>query len=431
MKKQYLFLIMSIFVLVLAACGNDESSEAEADETGEKTTIEYWHVNAETQGGSTVDKLVEDFNAQSDTVEVVARYNPDMYAGLMSNLQAEVAAGNSPAVVQVGWAFLDYFSENFHYVEPQEVIENFHEEDSGFLEDNFLPNILELAQNNEGSQVGIPYSISNPILYINKDMLEEAGLDSEGPKSWEEVREYSEAINASTDNYGIYIQEPADSWGQQAIVESNGAQFIEDGKAAFASEEGIEAFQYYQDLVADDLALHIGWDQGIQSFIDGNVGMLYTTIAQRNNVESNAQFDLDTLQSPEWEGKEKRLPAGGAMLTITAEEEEEQAAAWEFMNYLYSVESIAEWTKGTGYVPPREGVSDSEEGLKTFLEENELMMPAIEQMDSMVPWASFPGDSGLEAEQKLLDMRDIILGGDVDVEETLTNTEEEINSLLE
>lgn len=431
MKKQYLFLIMSIFVLVLAACGNDESSEAEADETGEKTTIEYWHVNAETQGGSTVDKLVEDFNAQSDTVEVVARYNPDMYAGLMSNLQAEVAAGNSPAVVQVGWAFLDYFSENFHYVEPQEVIENFHEEDSGFLEDNFLPNILELAQNNEGSQVGIPYSISNPILYINKDMLEEAGLDSEGPKSWEEVREYSEAINAATDNYGIYIQEPADSWGQQAIVESNGAQFIEDGKAAFASEEGIEAFQYYQDLVADDLALHIGWDQGIQSFIDGNVGMLYTTIAQRNNVESNAQFDLDTLQSPEWEGKEKRLPAGGAMLTITAEEEEEQAAAWEFMNYLYSVESIAEWTKGTGYVPPREGVSDSEEGLKTFLEENELMMPAIEQMDSMVPWASFPGDSGLEAEQKLLDMRDIILGGDVDVEETLTNTEEEINSLLE
>lgn len=431
MKKQYLFLIMSIFVLVLAACGNDESSEAEADETGEKTTIEYWHVNAETQGGSTVDKLVEDFNAQSDTVEVVARYNPDMYAGLMSNLQAEVAAGNSPAIVQVGWAFLDYFSENFQYIEPQEVIENFHEEDSGFLEDNFLPNILELAQNNEGSQVGIPYSISNPILYINKDMLEEAGLDSEGPKSWEEVREYSEAINAATDNYGIYIQEPADSWGQQAIVESNGAQFIEDGKAAFASEEGIEAFQYYQDLVADDLALHIGWDQGIQSFIDGNVGMLYTTIAQRNNVESNAQFDLDTLQSPEWEGKEKRLPAGGAMLTITAEEEEEQAAAWEFMNYLYSVESIAEWTKGTGYVPPREGVSDSEEGLKTFLEENELMMPAIEQMDSMVPWASFPGDSGLEAEQKLLDMRDIILGGDVDVEETLTNTEEEINSLLE
>src|SRR5699024_2281220 len=312
-----------------------------------------------------------------------------------------------------------------------EVIENYHEEDTTFLEDNFLPNILELGQNAEGTQVGIPYSLSNPILYINKDMLQEAGLDSEGPETWEEVREYSEAINEATGNYGVYIQEPADSWGQQAMVESNGASFIDDGKASFASDEGIEVFQYYQDLVNDELALHIGWDQGIQSFIDGNVGMLYTTIAQRNNIESNASFDVTTLQSPTREGKEIRVTAGGAMLSITAQDEEEQAAAWEFMKYLYSVESIAEWTKGTGYVPPREGVSDSEEGLKSFLEENELMIPAIEQMDSMVPWASFPGDSGLEAEQKLLDMRDIILGGDVDVEETVSNTEEEINDLLE
>src|SRR5699024_12021517 len=96
-------------------------------------------------------------------------------------------------------------------------------------------------------------------------MLQEADLDSEGPETWEEVREYSEAINKATGNYGVYIQEPVDSWGQQAMVESNGASFIDDGKASFASDEGIEVFQYYQVLVNDELALHIGLDQGIQS----------------------------------------------------------------------------------------------------------------------------------------------------------------------
>lgn len=428
MKKRYLLAMISMLILILAACGDGEGS---AEGSEEKTIIEYWHVNAETQGGSTVDELVEEFNEQSDTVEVIARYHPDMYAGLMSNLQAEVASGNSPAVIQVGWAFLEYFSENFSYVEPQTIIDQFHEDDSTFLEDNFLPNILELGENMNGEQVGVPYSLSNPILYINEDMLEEAGLDPVGPETWEEVREYAEAINESTGNYGVYIQEPADSWAQQTMAESNGASFIEDGKAAFASDEGIEVYEYYQDLVQDDLALHIGWDQGIQSFIDGNVGMLFTTVAQRNNVESNAQFNLSTLESPGWEGKDKAIPAGGAMLTITAEDEGEQAAAWEFMNYLYSVEAMAKWTEGTGYVPPREGVAESEDGLKTFLEENELMVPAIEQMDSMVPWASFPGDSGLEVEQGLLDMKDIILGGDVDVRETMENTEAEINELLE
>src|SRR5699024_4554993 len=167
------------------------------------------HVSAETQGGESVEKLVEDFNAQSDTVEVAARYNPDMYADRMSNLQADVAAGNTPAVVQVGWAFLDYFSENFHYTEPQEVIEQYREEDADFLEDNFLPNVLDLSVNSDGSQVGLPYSLSTPVLYLNQDMLEEAGLDPEGPETWEEVREYAQALKEETDNYGIYIQEPA------------------------------------------------------------------------------------------------------------------------------------------------------------------------------------------------------------------------------
>ncbi len=58
-----------------------------------------------------------------------------------------------------------------------------------------------------------------------------------------------------------------------------------------------------------------------------------------------------------------------------------------------------------------------------------MMKPAIDQMDGMVSWTSFPGDSGLEAEQKLLDMRDKILSGE-DVEKTLKQTQDEINELL-
>lgn len=206
---------------------------------------------------------------------------------------------------------------------------------------------------------------------------------------------------------------------------------ITNGKATFASEEGIQAYSLWADLVASKSALHIGWDQGVQSFIDGNVAMLYTTIAQRSNVQNNAKFDVATVKSPAWEGKQVKLPAGGAMLAITAKGEEQQKAAWEFMKYLYSVESIAKWTEGTGYVPPREGVADAENGLKQFLEENEMMQAAIDQMDVVVPWTSFPGDAGLQAEQMLIDMRDQVLSGSITVEEGLKQTQEQINSLLQ
>lgn len=425
-----LFCVFSV-VLLMAACGNSKAKEADSPNKGEKTVIEYWHVNAETQGGKAVEELVEEFNKQSETTEVVAKYNPDMYKGLMQDLQAEAAAGKSPAVVQVGWAFLDYFSNNFQYIAPQEVIDAHFPEDKTFLKDYFLPNIMDLAKNSEGKQVGIPYSLSNPVLYINKNLLKEAGLDENGPKTWEEVKEFSKTIKEKTGKFGFYLQEPADNWATQALLESNGAKMITDGKATFASKEGIEAYQLWRDMILEDKsAVHLPWDQGVQSFIDGNVAMAYTTIAQRSNIQDNAEFDVAAIKSPSWGGKEVRLPAGGAMLAITAQDEAQQKAAWEFMKYLYSVESMAKWTEGTGYVPPRKDVAEAENGLKTYLEENEMMKAAIEQMDVIVPWTSFPGDAGLQAEQLLLDVRDQILGGNVSVKEGLEKTEKEINKLL-
>ncbi|MBC2582088.1 ABC transporter substrate-binding protein [Clostridium sp. DJ247] len=422
--------LVTLITLSLSGCGTAAPS-TQTNTKAEKVKIEYWHVNAETQGGKSVEKLVKDFNAQSDTVEVVAKYNPDMYKGLLQNLQAEVATGKSPAIVQVGWAFLDYFSNNFSYTEPQKIIDAQFPKDKTFLKDNFLPNVLGLAKNSKDSQVGIPYSLSTPVLYINKDILRKAGLDENGPKTWEELVAFSNTIKEKTGKYGFYMQEPADNWATQALLESNGARMITDGKASFASEEGIKAYEAYADMVVKTKsALHISWNEGVKSFIDGNVGMLYTTIAQRANVQKGATFDVAAINSPAWAGKEKRLPAGGCFLAITAKTQKEQKAAWEFEKYLYSIESMAEWTKGTGYVPPRKDVATAENGLKSFLEQNKMMAAATTQMDGVVSWTSFPGDAGLQAEQILLDTRDKILSGSVSTRDGLKSAQDKINVLL-
>ena len=411
-------------------------SSAENKASGDKTVIEYWHVNAEQQGGLTVDALVKKFNEENDHIEVVAKYNPDMYKGLMQNLQAEAATGNTPAIVQIGWAFLDYFSENFDYISPDELLKQYgSDEDQSFFTDNFLPNVMQLAVNTKGEQVGVPYSVSSPVLFINRDLLKEAGLSEDGPQTWEEVAEFAKTIKEKTGKYGFYMQEPADFWAQEAIIESNGADMLKhnsDGttEATFATDEGIEAMQLLADMIKDGSTLHVSWDEGCQSFIDGNCAMLYTTIARRASIQNGAKFDAAAIKSPVWEGKERRVPAGGCFLAVTAATDEQRAAAWEFEKYLYSIESMAAWTEGTGYVPPRKDVADAENGLRSFLAENEMMTPAIEQMDGVIPWPSFPGDAGLEAEQDLLDMRDQILGGSVSAKDGMTKTQDAINELL-
>lgn len=455
MKKRITQLLaLALSAGVLAGCGSTATSTATADNASsesltadkessdngtsksgnEKTVIEYWHCNAETQGGLTVDELVKNFNENNDHIEVVAKYNPDMYKGLMQNLQAESAAGNTPALVQIGWAFVDYFSNNFAYVSPQDAIDTYDSGDSTFLTDNFLPNILDLAVNSSGDQVGIPYSLSTPVLYVNTDLLAEAGVTNTKPQTWQEVQEISEQVKANTGKYGLYVQEPEDFWAQQAIIESNGGKLLtKDGdsyKATFASDEGIEAMQTYADMVADGSALHISWEEGAQSFVDGNCAMLYTTIARRAYVQENAQFNAISVKSPEWEGKKRQVPAGGCFLAITAQDDDQIAAAWEFEKYLYSIESMAAWTEGTGYVPPRKDVADAENGLKDFLAENTMMTPAINQMEDVVKWTAWPGDAGLTAEQTLLDMRDQILGGEVSAADGMKQAEDQINALL-
>ncbi|MBP2076878.1 extracellular solute-binding protein [Oceanobacillus polygoni] len=429
MKASMKLVSLLLLILLLAACGN---SEASSDDTqnGEKTVVDYWHVNAETQGGQTVEELVKEFNESQDEIIVEPRYNSGMYQGLMQNLQAEAAAGNAPALVQIGWSYREYFSNNFHFIEPQEIIKNI-SEDEGYLEEKFLPNVLALAENNDGSQVGLPYSLSTPILYLNMDILNEAGVSPEDLTSWEAVKEAAKTISESTDNYGLYIAEAADNWNVQQLIESNDAAIINDGKAAFANEQGFEAYQLYADMITEDKsALHIGSDEGTQAFVTGDVGIAHLTIAQRKNISDNAAFEVSGVPSPAFDGEQLKVPAGGSLLAITTDDEEKQQAAWEFTKFLYEADSIAAWTEGTGYLPPTVDAVDNNDELKALMDEDTMMLSAYHQLENLVPWAPFPGGSGLQAEQLLIDMRDKILAG-APIEETMKATQEEINNLLQ
>ncbi|MBE3562252.1 MAG: ABC transporter substrate-binding protein [Hydrogenibacillus schlegelii] len=416
--------------------GDDATETAAGNATASgkgKVVIEYWHVNSENFGGPAVRELVERFNRQHDDIQVVEKFQPNMYLGLMQNLQTALAAGQPPAVAQIGYNFLRYAVENFPHLSIEEAASR-DPEGQLFLAD-FLPNILDLGRV-DGKLEGMPYSISNAILYYNADLFQKAGLDPEKPpKTWAEVREAARTIREKTGAYGLYLQEPSDFWGQQALIESNGARMLieKDGRlvAGFDSPEAIEAFQLYQDLVLKDkTALHATWDEGSEAFVQGKVAMYITTIARRNYIESNAQFTVKGAPFPAFDGKPRRLPAGGNNLFIFAQDPKEQEAAWTFIKFLLSPEAITVWTKGTGYLPARTGVADDPRYLKDFMDQNPLMKVAVAQLPDVVPWVSFPGANGLQAEQVLLDARDAVLTGKKSPEAALKEAAEKVNELI-
>lgn len=430
-NKLLALLFLGTMMVATLGCGSTKT-EAPA---GGKTVIEYWHVNAESFGGPTIKQLVAKFNKENPDIEVVEKYNPDMYKGLTQNLQAAMASGKNPDVVQMGYSYLNYAGENLKYANIQDIINKYSPEDKTFLQDQFLPNILGLATTDDGKLIGVPYSVSVPVLYYNPDILKQAGLDpGKPPQTWQEVARYAQIIKAKTGNTGFFMQEFADNWAQQALIESNGGHILgkKDGKtiAAFDSPEAAQAYQLLADMVKNGSALHATNEEGFQAFLSGKLGMVCTTIGKRENFEKSAKFAVMAAPFPTFEGKPRKVPAGGNLLMIFSQDPAKQKAAWRFVKFLESPEALAMWTKGTGYMPPRKGVTEDPKGLKAFMEQNKLMQAAMAQMPDIVKWASFPGANGLQAEQALIDVRDVILSGQKSAQEALKNTAAKINAML-
>lgn len=424
---------------ILAGCGNETTNapatSSNTSAASEPIKIEYWHINSQDFGGDAVKQLVKTFNETHKDIQVEEKFQPGSYPGLLQKAQAAISGGTPPDVAQIGYNFITYVSENVPYT-PVEDVAKLDKTDVNFIQDNMIPSALELGKSKDGKLAGLPYSVSNPVLYYNADLLKQAGWDPENPpKTWDEVQKLSAMAKEKTGNYGLYIQEPPDNWAQYAMAKSNGGEWLtmENGKpkAVFDNPQVIEVYQMMGDMAKDKVLLHAKQDEGLQAFSSGKVAMAITTIGKRKNLQSQSKFDLRTTYFPTFGDKKRSVAAGGNALFIFSKDPKKQAAAWEFIKFMESSESLTLWTKETGYVPPRKGVAEDPNGLKPFLDENPLMKPAMEQMNEVIPWVNFPGSNGLQAEQALLEARDQVLTGEADAATALKNAAEKVNKLLQ
>jgi multiple sugar transport system substrate-binding protein/sn-glycerol 3-phosphate transport system substrate-binding protein len=436
-KEKKMFKKKAVVVLVFLALSRSlfaGGAKQEQAAGAPKEVITYWHTASEAMGGKTIEELVKKFNDSNGGIEVVPVFNAGYYEGLLQNLQAEAAAGKSPAIIQCAYSFLEYFPNNFGYISPNDIIAKYFQADKPYLNNTFADSMLKLATDSKGVLIGLPYSVSSPVLFYNKDLFAAAGLSGTAPQTWEQVVDYAMQIKAKTGKYGIYLQE-GDTFVFQAILESNGGKMVTwnggKARAAFNSPEGVKAIQAYADMVLKEksaVSLSASAD-GVKAFLDGEVAMIITSIAQRRNVQTNARFAVDAANFPSWQGKKRVLPAGGSFLAITAQKEAEQKAAWEFIKYLYQDDSVAAWTIGTGYIPPTKNAADSE-ALKAFIDSNKMMTAATSQVADVGSWTAYPGDAGLKALQIVVDARAQILTGKRSVADALKDAEDQINKIL-
>ncbi|CUH97242.1 hypothetical protein P22_3369 [Propionispora sp. 2/2-37] len=419
--------IMLIVAFILTGCSHSGSTSQGAVKNN-PVAIEFWHIHGGVHG-EVIKRLAEEFNKKQDKVRVTPVFIDGNYEGIIEKLQAKAATRQLPALTEVGFSYTSYVQENMPIVPLQALIDR----DNVDLTD-FYPTMLGLSRGKDGKLYSLPFAVSTPVVYYNKQMFQEAGLDAENPpKTFAELRTAAAKLTRG-DQKGVYFDYAiTGNWIFQAMVETMGGQMIADDgkKVMFDQAPGVSALQYWSDLVADQSMPVIDSKQAMQSFTSGKLGMFISTIMYLPQLQKDSKFTVATTAFPVDGVHQRRVPAGGNSLFILKTTPEKEQAAWEFVKFLTSKEGYGMMAKGMGYMSSRKSVVDDEQMLGKYLrEENPPANTTYLQVDDMVKWYNFPGKSGTRIYKIAQDAIQATLTQQKTAEQALRDAATEANKLL-
>ncbi|NGP43994.1 ABC transporter substrate-binding protein [Bacillaceae bacterium SIJ1] len=396
--KKFLFSFAMLFVLMvgLAACSNDQSAggdsgggsdngngsgNGDGDAAEEKTEISFWHAMSGTNGEA-LESIVDKFNEQSESVSVEAIYQGS-YDDSLNKLRAVGGSDEAPSIVQVFEIGTKYMSESGFITPMQEFVDK-NDFDVSVLEENIL-SYYQL----DGQLYSMPFNTSNAVMFYNKDMFREAGLDPENPPStFSEVAEAAEALSGD-DTYGFTMA--TIGWFFEQLLANQGALYLNNDngrsgdptEALVNSEEGLNIFNWLNDMNNANTFRNYGsnWDDARGPFFAGQVGMYFDSTANTAQVLENSSFEVGSAFLPTVDGTDPQgVIVGGASLWITNQvSEEEQNAAWEFVEFMTNADVQAEWAAATGYFPITPAAYE-EDVLNDVYEEYPIYTTAVDQL---------------------------------------------------
>jgi sn-glycerol 3-phosphate transport system substrate-binding protein len=237
-----------------------------------------------------------------------------------------------------------------------------------FDPDAFLPAVVGYNTDTEGNMLSMPFNSSTPILYYNKDVFEEAGLDPEQPpQTWGQLEEFSRTIMESgaaecgfTSGWISWVQlENLSAWHNQPIgTLENGFGGLE-AELTFNGPVQVKHWENLKNWQDEGLFQYGGPEGGGDAppkFYAGECAMYMNSSASRAGVLANAgDFEVGFGMLPYYddvEGAPQNSIIGGATLwVLQGQSEEEYKGVADFFSYLSSPEVQADWHQFTGYLP--------------------------------------------------------------------------------
>ncbi|HEX3947111.1 MAG TPA: extracellular solute-binding protein [Acidimicrobiales bacterium] len=325
--------------------------------------ISFWESMNRTNG-VTLTKLTDQFNSSQSKVHVTL-VDQNSYTTTWAKYQAGLSNGQLPAVAQLQDIQLQGAIDTQSILPVQSCIKATHYKTS-----DFIPRALAYWKA-DGAQQAMPFAVSNPIVFYNKQAFTAAGLTpTKPPATLSQFMTDAAALKAHGSGVGLKL----DPWHLETWLATANSLFVNNAngrkaratKAVFAGKNALKIFTDLDTLVTSGEAAtnpYTGPDEfdNLLGIGSGKYAMTIDTSAALGTIATllgNGQYPNVTLGVGTFPVLTTKIkggvePGGSGLYISNKVPAAQQAAAWQYITFLDSPASQATWAAGTGYIPIR------------------------------------------------------------------------------
>lgn len=332
-----------------------ESSAAQ-ETTKDPVTLTYWQHSSAARD-EMMTELVKDFEAENPDIKIKLEFIPE--GDYSQKLIPSLATDTAPDVFQIQSGMVAKLAEAGAIQPLDETVMP-----ADMIEKEFVPATVNGLKYND-QYYGMPTDVQTIILFWNKALVAEAGLDAEnGPQTWEEFFDWARKL---TKREGDALVQSG--WGGKgyvpellSFIEQKGGKFYdeESGQFVFAEDAAaLDAIKEYASLYKDDKVYDTEFVKNWAGFRQGLIGMMLGHPAMIGNLPQTAP-DLDFgvgMIPANGDSRATCVTSWGYVASAKAP----SAEAIRFIEFLSSEEVEKKWTQKTGELPARSVLLDDEE----------------------------------------------------------------------
>jgi len=355
--RQYSMALGALFLFAFAGC--ERTPDAPSDADGGYAPIsmdsaDLWDRQT-TENAELLRAIADEFNAQHDglPVKIVQSGN---YGDIYRKTTAAIQAGALPAMAAA------YGNMTVEYAEAGAVthLDTYAADpETGLAETDwadFFPGVLEQNRYSRygGALLSFPYTTSVLVMYVNRRVLQEAGIDS-APETWDAFLHQARTIKHRTGKFALCFDvDPSTIHG---MIYSRGGDVLHDGRPSYSTDAARNTLALLAILFEEELAYQNpprAYDDQT-AFGNDEIAFAFRPSSSlpyfRLVMEGNDGWDV--LPIPQATPDAPATVLYGANFTVFDTTPEHEQAAWAFLKFFTSPEITARWALGTGYLPCR------------------------------------------------------------------------------